>query len=278
MSRAEPSTSLERTYRYLRIGIAGTVVVIFASVVIAAADVGWLTSVSDYYYTSAQNALVGALIAASLALLALSGSGVARALLDAAALFAPLVALVPTTLAPGTVADVEVPCRFRCFPPEAEADAANGVLTYLVVGGLVVLVALLLGALRQTSFAAVGGSLAVAVVVLTAVALTWFLAREAFLAQGHFVATIGFFALFAAAAVLAAFPRRAAAPPPVFRVLYSAIALLLIVVLIAYAVLSTVVTGIPTVLVVEASALTLFFAFWVVQGIEKWREADPTVR
>ena len=57
MPPAEISTSLQRTYRYLRIGIAGTVVVIFVSVGLAAASVGWLTSVSDYFYSPARDAL-----------------------------------------------------------------------------------------------------------------------------------------------------------------------------------------------------------------------------
>ncbi|MDN3496511.1 hypothetical protein QL996_11265 [Planococcus sp. APC 4015] len=279
MHRAESSTSLERTYRYLRIGIAGVAVVIFIAVAIASAQVGWLMSVSDYYFTPARDAFVGALIAASLALLALSGRGLERGLLDAAALFAPLIALVPTTLAPGAVPGVEVTCAFRCFPPEYEADAANGVLTYLAVGAVIVAVTLLLVALRQVSFAAVGLSLALAASVLVAVALTWFLARDAFLAQGHFVATIGFFALFAAVAVLAAFPRGRDAPPTVYRVLYTVIAALLVVVLVAYGVLSAVGDdGIPTVLIVESGALVLFSAFWVVQGVEKWDAVDPAVR
>ena len=273
------STSLARTYRYLRIGMAGTVVVIFVSVAAAAASVGWLTSVSDYFYTPARDAFVGALVAASLALIALSGRGVERALLDAAALFAPVIALVPTTLTPGAVPGVVVPCAERCFPPAFEADAANGVVTYLVVGGLTVAVALLLVALRQASLAAIGLSLTIAVAVLLAVALTWTLARGAFLELAHFIATVVFFALFAAVAVRNAFPRRGAAPPLVFRVLYIAIAAGLVVVLIAYIALLPVAGDLafPLVLVVEASALVLFFAFWVVQGVEKWHDADPTL-
>jgi hypothetical protein len=43
------STSLQRTYRNLRIGIAGTVVVILVSVAITASRVGVLTSISAYY-------------------------------------------------------------------------------------------------------------------------------------------------------------------------------------------------------------------------------------
>ncbi|MHC2997917.1 hypothetical protein OB08_00930 [Microbacterium sp. HJ5] len=274
-----PSTSVQRTYRYLRIAIAGTVVAIFASVAVASVSVGWLTSVSDYFYTPARNAFVGALIAAALALVALSGRGTERALLDAAALFAPLIALVPTTLAPGTVPDVVVPCTVRCFPPAFEADAANGVITYLIVGGLTVLVALLLVALRQVSLTAVGFSLVITTAVLVVVGASWLFAREAFLAQGHFVATTAFFGLFAAVAIINAFPRRGAPPAPVYRVLYVAIALALVGVLVVYVLLlpQADAHGLPIVLLAEAAALALFFAFWVVQGIEKWREDDPTL-
>ena len=57
------TTSPQRTYRYLRMSIAGTVVVIASAVVVATARVGWLPSISAYYYTPARNAFVGALVA-----------------------------------------------------------------------------------------------------------------------------------------------------------------------------------------------------------------------
>ncbi|GAA1929838.1 hypothetical protein GCM10009775_22390 [Microbacterium aoyamense] len=280
MSSAVPSTSLERTYRYLRIGVAGTAVVILVSVAVAASSVGWLPSLSDYYYTSARDSFVGALIAASLALLALSGRGVDRALLDTAALFAPLIALIPTTVAPGTVPGVEVPCQYRCFPPEYEAGVATSVLTYLAIGTLTVLVAVLLRAMRQVSLGAVAVSLTITVAWLLVVGGTWVFARDAFLQQGHFVVTIAFFALFAAVAVRNAFPRRTDPPPAVFRVLYLVIAALLVAVLIGYAVLlpSAADVDVPVVLIAEASALVLFSAFWVVQGVERWSEPDPALR
>ena len=273
------STSLERTYRYLRIGVAGTVIAIFVAIAQAAAGYGWLTTVSDYFYTPARNVFVGALIAVSLALVALSGRGAERALLDAAALFAPLIALVPTTIPPGAVPGVAVSCPERCFPPEYEADAANGVAAYLVLGVLVLLVALLLAALRQVLLPAVWPSLIIAAVVLAATGLTWAFARDLFLQQGHFVATTLFFALFAAVAVRSAFPRRGPQPAPVYRVLYTAIAVGLVAVLIAYVILLPQADGggIPIVLVLEAAALALFFAFWVVQGVEKWSDPDPTL-
>ena len=63
MTTVSLSTSLERTYRYLRVGIAGTVVAIFVAVAQAATTYGWLTSISDYFYTPARDVFVGALIA-----------------------------------------------------------------------------------------------------------------------------------------------------------------------------------------------------------------------
>lgn len=279
MPSAPPSTSVQRTYRYLRIAVAGTVVVIFVSIALASAGAGWLTSVSDYYFTPARNAFVGALTVVAVALLALSGRGAERALLDAAALFAPLIAVVPTTLAPGSVPGVAVPCADRCFPPAFEAEAANGVATYLVIGLLTVLLGILLAALGQLSLEAVGFSLATSTGVLILIGAAWLFARDLFLAQGHFVATIAFFALFAAAAVLNAFPRRDAPPPTVFRVLYVGIAVALGAVLVAYVVLlpRADATGVPVVLITEAAALSLFFAFWVAQGVEKWADADPSI-
>ncbi len=276
---SDRATSIERTYRYLRIGIASTVVVIAVSVVIASATVGWLTSVSDYYYTPARAAFVGALVAASLALFALSGHGLERALLDAAAMFAPLIALVPTTLAPLTIPGVEVPCRFRCFPPEFIPYAENGVLTYLTVGVLALATVALLVGLGEISLPGIAGTVALAIAVLLAVGLTWALDREAFLAQAHFVATTAFFALFAAAAVLNAFPRRDPPTPP-FRVAYVTIAVLLVVVLGFYVTLAVLADEIrvPTILLSESAALALFFAFWVVQCIEKWNDPNPSLR
>jgi len=273
------STSLERTYRYLRIGLAGTVIAIFVAIAQAATTFGWLTSISDYFYTPARDVFVGALIAVSLALFALSGRGAERALLDAAALFAPLIALVPTTLAAGAVPGVDVPCTGRCFPPAYEADVANGVVVYLVLGMLLLLVALLLGALGQVSLAAVWPSLLIAAVVLAVTGLTWAFARDAFLQNAHFIATTAFFALFAAVAVRSAFPRQGPPPAPLFRVLYTAIAVGLVLVLVAYVVLLPQASGsgIPIVLIVEAIALALFFVFWVVQGIEKWSDPDPSL-
>lgn len=85
MPGSDATTSLQRTYRYLRLAIAGAVVV------------------------------VGALIAVSVCFFALSGRGAERVLLDAAATVVPLVAIVPTMISPGSVPGIDAHC-----PPGAD--------------------------------------------------------------------------------------------------------------------------------------------------------------
>lgn len=256
------TTSLQRTYRYLRLGVVGMVVVIFASVGVAATSVGWLPSISDYFYSPARTSLTGALIAVSLALFALSGRGIERALLDAAALFAPLIAFIPTTGAQ---------CQPRCIPAAYEADAANGVATYLIVGTLALAAAAILAALGQVSWAALAPTGGLAVVVLATLGVAWAFARDAVVAQGHVIATVVFIALFAAVTLL-----NALRPP--FRAGYAAIAVLLVAVLLAYLAFLPRAEDVPVVLIAEAGALALFCAFWVLQSIEKWNDPNPSIR
>jgi len=276
MSSVMTASSAERTYRYLRLAVAGTVVALFVAVVAAATFVGWLPSISDYFYTPARSIFVGTLITISLALVALAGNGVERVLLDAAALFAPLIALVPTTVAPGTVPGVEVTCPRSCFPAAYTDDVAVGVVVYLVLHGLGIAASVLLVAARQVRLRTVWLSLLFAVALLVAVAYTWFAMPALFLMWAHYVAAFAFFGFFAAAAVLAAFPRRGARPGMRFRVAYTAIAVGLVVVLIVFAALipESMTIELPVVLLSETAALILFLVFWIVQCVEKWRNAD----
>ena len=93
-----------RSYRYLRIALVGVVVIIIAAVVIESSISGtWLPSISHYYYTPARNVFVGALVAASVALLVLSGTDAEGAWLDVAATFAPLIALIPVAVDPAVM-------------------------------------------------------------------------------------------------------------------------------------------------------------------------------
>ncbi|MGD8166712.1 hypothetical protein ACEXOS_005775 [Herbiconiux sp. P16] len=288
--RAKASTTLQLTYRNLRLGIAGTVVLIGVAVGIAAMKVGILVSVSAYYYTSARNVLVGALVAAALAMLALSGQGIQRALLDAAALFAPLIALVPTLVTPGKTPGAAKVCgAAACIPDEVVPDVETGVWTYLLFGAGALLVAIIVSAVRvvregRAVVRAVVPSFVIAFAVLLAVLAAWLWAREAFLVSTHLVSSIIFFGLIAAVAVANAFEpadRPTWRFPRGLRIAYWAVAVALVVDLLGLIVvvgsgLALEVTPSPLFLG-EAIALALFVAFWVLQSVQKWNADDPRV-
>lgn len=279
------NTSLLRTYRNLRLGIAGTVVLIGIAVGVTATQIGVLPSISAYYYTAARDIFVGALIAAALGIITLSGHGIQRALLDAAGLFAPLIALVPTPIRNGTVPAFLGACPgvTKCIPEAVLPDIDVGVITYLVAGALAIVVAILV-----STFAAEGSlrrstpSLVIACVVLLLVLITWVWAREFFLAQTHLVAGVIFFGLIAAVAIANVFDQGQGARPVRWRrIVYWLIAVSLFV---DVAILIIVITsGVdvgtlpPPVFVGEFIALTLFVIFWVVQSLERWEQPNPAL-
>ncbi len=277
------STSTQRTHGYLRLAIGGTVIVVFAAILFAVPASGWLTSISDYYYTPARNAFVGALVAASLALLALSGRGVERAILDAAAIFAPLVALVPTVIAADAIAGLDVD-RAPCVPTASRPDVANGVATYLVVLAGVVVLGIVLSRAGEVEGARFSLLLGAAVFVVVLAVGLW--APAAFLAGAHLVATVAFFGLIAADALLNAFWRTTSETPARWlRITYIAIAGVIVAALLVVvgATLAAVFGpeadaapgGIPWILIGEAVALVAFLAFWWLQTWQRWDETDP---
>lgn len=87
-----------RTYRYLRIGMLGAVVLLGASV---GREGGhqpcWETSISAYWYTPAKPVFVGVLLAIGFAMIVIKGRTVYEdTALNFAGMLAPVVALVPT--------------------------------------------------------------------------------------------------------------------------------------------------------------------------------------
>ncbi|WP_345800101.1 hypothetical protein AAIB33_11525 [Microbacterium sp. AZCO] len=280
-------TSLMRTYRYVRLGIAATVVVIAASVGFAFADVGLLPSISAYYYTPAGDAFVAALVAASFGLFALSGRGVERNLLDAAALLAPLIAFIPTPMYPGGIPGVEATCPADtpCVPLEYRAAVGNGVSTYLVVGAILVIAALIIRRRQGLTWRQVAASILVSIAVLVAVFVAWTWAREWMLAVGHFAASGIFFLLIAAVAVWNAFPHpgdplwvqpsRALA---ITNIVIAAAMVVDIVVVIAFIARGEIPDAdVPPIFVCEFIALGLFMLFWLLQSAQKWRDPNPSL-
>jgi hypothetical protein len=262
------STSLQRTYRYLRIATALTVVAIFVGVLAAVPAVGWLPSISHYYYSPARTVFTGALVAAAVCLFALSGRGPSRALLDAAALFAPLVAIIPASGLPGARA------------PQAAADeVAVGLTTYLVIGVLVVAVGAGLALTGEVERRAAALTLGVSGGILVIVAISWAVAPEAVLRFGHVVAAVSFFALIAVTALVEALGPASRTLPRWLRTAYIVLGAGLAVVLVATLLFSDE-RFYPArpVLIGESIALVLFATFWVLQTAQNWRDPNPALR
>ena len=276
-------TSLQRTYRNLRLAIAGTVIFIGIAVAIAATTGGLLPSISAYYYTSARNIFVGALIGSAVAILAISGYGIQRVLLDAAGLCAPLIALVPVPMTNGTVPGYPNPCPgdTLCVPASVVPDVSTSVITYLIAGGIGILVAFVLTLVRpkgdRVNLRAVIPSFTVAVAILGLVALGWFGARDIFLPLAHIVASVSFFTLIAAVAAVNVFepPTQGDAPPARWKkIAYWIIASAMVVDLAMTLLASLFGFGAdmvpPPVFIGEFISLLLFLAFWVLQTLQSW--------
>jgi hypothetical protein len=276
-TRATRTTSPQRTYRYLRIAIAGTVVVILVAIGVTIPVVGVLPSLSHYYYTPAGSMFVAALIAAGVCFFALSGSGPERALLDVAALLVPLMAIVPTVISPGSVPGVDADCVGACVPEAYDEAVAAGMATYLIVGVVILLFAVVLTIAGQVERAGALPSLGVAAGVLLVTGLAWWLWRAAFLQWAHFVAAICFFGVIAAVALVNAFwPAGDRAPSRWLTVSYVAIAILLAIDVVALPIFGRERFGpFYGVFIGEVLALLLFAAFWVLQSIQNWPETDP---
>ncbi len=300
-----------QSHHYLRIALALIVVALFVAigVEIAASGGTWLPSISAFFYTPAHDVFVASLIAASVALAALAGRGIETVFLDIAAVFAPLVALVPTGISAATLgsitgraeAAVTSPCdgNGNCLPAGYLGAIDNGVVTYMIVVVAVVIVAVAIRAkmltrtwgdgrhARQllTAFAApVIGLLAVAGIGILAFASpvdTGFPFNGPFGLSVHLTATLLFFALFTAVPVTNAIRwiggrRRGRAPYRTgYAVVYIAVPLLMLTDLVVLLGIVQAGTAGPGVFACEAIALALFAIFWVVQTIQRWPEPNP---
>src|SRR6266705_2138388 len=101
---ARPAKALEeqdviKTYRYLRIGMIGAVVLLAVSIAIERSKVScWQTSISAYYYTPVRAIFVGTMIAVGLVLIVYKGRRPGEDVcLNFAGMLAPVVAVAPTT-------------------------------------------------------------------------------------------------------------------------------------------------------------------------------------
>ncbi len=283
----ETTTSLQRTYRYLRVGIAATVGVIAVAVLVATVQMGELwSSISAYYYSAAQTLFVGALIAASLGIIALSGRGVERALLDAAGILAPLIAIIPTPITPGTVPGSGEPCPNGgdCTPTGFHEGITVGIVTYSAVGLALWIIAMVLTRPKAAGPRArsVKVSLVLSPVILCAVSILWLspITNDFMLSMGHFAAAGVFFLLIAAVSIRSNFGFEGEIDPPlsVKRAYFAIGAVMFFDVVALIVIVVARLEGpdwFPFVLVGEFIALLAFCAFWILQSKYKWYQENP---
>lgn len=294
------ATTGQRTHRYLRLSLVFVVFALLTGVAFETVVVSWqplefgwqvLPSLSHYFYTPARSVFVGALAAASLALLALSGRDRASMLLDVSAIFAPLIAIVPTGVSAQDGLDgLSCPGTADCIPPVFLDDVRAGVATYVVVVIAVVVVTAVIRARRGTTTRDAATVSAIALVTAALIAAFAFVPGldagfpfplGAAATSIHFVVTLLFFGTFAAVPILHARGASAAGEtPPTTRQrrIYLGVAVLLLADLILLIVAVTTrfsLPDIPVVLLGETVALVLFAVFWWVQTFQRWDDVDP---
>mgnify|MGYP000858943664 CR=1 FL=1 len=294
-----PATTGQKTHRYLRLSLVLIVFTLLVSVALQSVVVTWeplivdwhpLASISHAFYTPGRDIFVGALIAASVVLLALSGRSRATTLLDVCAVFAPLIAIVPTGLADSrAVGHLACPVITDCIPSGSIGTAKAGIAVYsIVVVAVVVTMAVIRHRTRTPNASARLVSIIALVTALAMTALAFAPAlNENFpfnlwpVASIHFAVTLVFFGVFAAVPILYAggpLEPGETAPTPRQRSIYRWISGLLIadLVLLVVALLFRQAFGeTPVVLIGETVALILFAAFWWVQTFQRWNDPDP---
>lgn len=307
---AEPTEPLSprdviKTYRYLRIGFIGAVVLLATSIAYERSKVDcWQTSISAYYYTPVRAIFVGCMVAAGLLLIVYKGrsyrsihlrngarevrANIEDIFLNFAGMFAPVVAIAPTT-------DVG-----RCWslapsplPVESDGSLADWVVTnignnfhaLLIAGGIgltfaaILLVSLKRGirsALKDVDHGTLASLAVTALVLLIGLWLSW--NWSDFYTRAHGYAAVLMF-LFLIGSILAVIREHAPDRDRVWFRLYSAMAAVMV--LGALFLWLTRIAGDHTVFALEAYEITLFAVYWGIQTKENWHGhvegTDPVV-
>ncbi|MFF2372029.1 hypothetical protein [Agromyces sp. NPDC058110] len=298
-----------KTDRYLRLSLVFLIVALFVGVVLQTVVVSWeplrfgwhvLPSISHYFYTPARLVFVSVLVAASLAMLAVSGRRRPTVFLDIAALFAPLIAIVPTGLEkPADPAEaVGLHCvGSACVPEELLPDIRASVAAYAVM--VVVIVVAMFAVRRRKRIATTPAHVIVSVVALVTAAGLAALTFAPGLSDGfpfnlwplgevHFAAVLLFFGAFAAVPIIYGWrPAEAdeTAPTPRQQLSYRMVAWLLgadLVFLVLVFFDDTFDWGwfgaVPVVFIGESVALILFAWFWWEQTMQRWDDLFHPLR
>lgn len=269
-----------KTYRYLRIGMIGAVLLLGASIAIERAKVScWQTSVSAYYYTPVRAIFVGTLLAVGLSLIVYKGTGLEDVCLNFAGILAPVVAVAPTT-------DVGACWSVAPSPRPVNPDGSlagwvvqnidNNIHALLIAGGVGLVVAFVTAMVAGRSVLAPlnqverGTSLSLGVTALALVVGWWLIERwDDFDTRAHGFAAVLMF-VFLIGAIVANAVRRGADRGAAWTRAYAAVAAGMVAggALIA----ATRVFGEHTVFALEAYEIALFALYWIIQTAESWNE------
>lgn len=288
--RTDGTLSSLRTHRYVRVSLCAAVLLLSAAVLWHVVAVGPLRSISAAYYTPVRSVFVGALFAVAVGLVVLAGRSLRRYLLLLGGMTAPLIALIPVPLRSDELERLTgAGCpegAVRCLPPGATEEIAAGMLAYLVVAGAVLVASLVFLALDRALDRGAFAKAAIAAALLVALAVSS--AAPVFAAVAHYAAAAVFFLLMAAVAGVHAHAVRSEGVrgPGTSRgysIAYALLASLLAATDLALVALvvsgsGEALLGEQWLLLVEAAALALFTAFWVLQTVENWDDPDPSLR
>jgi hypothetical protein len=252
-----------KTWRYLRLAMVALVLGLAVSLVFERAKVDcFQTSISAYYYTPVHSYFVGALIGVAVCLVCLRGNtGAEDVLLNLAGMFAPVVAFVPTP-APGSCASVLESTR------AIDNNVANNMTALIVLGGGALIAAGIFtwrnGPTRPGRISYIA---AVANWLVTT--LVFFVARDFFIDNAHYVAAILMFGCICSVAVVNAFDYKRKRPGKSLANRYIAIAIAMVV-LSAIIGLAGALGWDYYLLALEITLITLFACFWLMQTVELW--------
>ncbi len=266
-----------KTYRYLRLSLIGMAVLIAAAVLHEWRATGWSCvqpSLSDYYYTPAKGALVGALVAIGVALVVVKGNtDWEDVLLNLAGAAAPVIAFVPTEQS-GACHSVRQQAR------GTTAAVANNVFALLVVGLLALVAAAVLARRSRPTGQGVRTcdlvGLAVAGALYAGCVVVFVWARAAFLAHAHYAAAAVLFCCMLAVVSINAWSvaqGRAADDGPTRRDYanaYAAVAVVMLGSVVLMLAWRAVFGWDHAILWIEIMLVASFAAFWTIQTRELW--------
>lgn len=299
-----------KSYRYLRVAMVGLLLFLGLAVIDQTWDQGWqiLSSISAYYYTSAQAVFVGALIAVGVCMIALQGTTPAEdILLNIGGMLAPVVALVPTALDADTLSAIRA-CRqslgsvyadqgmpIDCLDLKAvdaleaatRPNIENNVPALIVTGAVALVATFVFHRLSNDKIENFGRNFVVAVVIYGIGVLLYLTWRDGFIKYAHYAAAFSLFACIVAVAIVNALRQedavRNVASTRVRRVLgvvvrhaYAIVAVAMVLAALIGLPLAVWGPGSVTLFWLEAVLIALFAAFWIIQTAEQWNE-DPLI-